>query len=58
MGGEGNEDAVLEQGYDSLSDDDEDRRGLEYACEGDSDVSDAFINIEDLVQRVEDKDFV
>lgn len=35
VGGEGNPEEVLERGYDSLSDDDdEDARGLGYACDG------------------------
>ena len=42
VGGEANEDEVLERGYDSLSDDDEDGRGLQYACEGNSDVLDGL----------------
>ena len=41
VGGEGDEE-VLERGYDSLSDDDEEGggRGLEYACEGNADFMD------------------
>ena len=51
------DDEVLEHGYDSLSDDDEDGRGLEYACEGSSDVFVGFINVEDLVAKDDDMDF-
>ena len=47
---------VLERGYDSLSDDDEDGRGLEYACDGDT-VSQNGVCIEDLVARSTDADF-
>ena len=46
VGGEGG-DAVLERGYDSLSDSDEKGRGLEYACEGDS-----AVNMDELVASV------
>ena len=46
VGGEANEHEVLERGYDSLSDDEEDGRGLEYA--GDS-VFQCEVSIEDLV---------
>ena len=42
-------DEVLERGYDSLSDDDEDGRGLEYACEGDSDIYENGVSIAELV---------
>jgi hypothetical protein len=56
VGGEG-EDEVLERGYDSLSDDDDDGRGLEYACEGNSDVFDGFVDIKDLVAQVIDNDY-
>ena len=56
MGGEGNEDEILERGSDSLSDDEEDGRGLEYACEGNSDVFDGFVGICDLVNE-DDPDF-
>ena len=48
---------VLERGYDSLSDDDEDGRGLEYACEGNSEVFDGFVDIKDLVAQVTDSDY-
>ena len=50
-------DEVLERGYDSRSDDDEDGRGLEYACEGDSDVCENGVSIEDLVAKTTDADF-
>ena len=56
VGGE-REVEVLERGYDSLSDDDEDGRGLEYACEGNSDVFDGFVDIKDLVAQVTDNDY-
>ena len=46
-GGEGAE-VVLERGYDSLSDDDEDGRGLEFACEGNGAVFDCEVDIADL----------
>ena len=36
-------DEVLERGYDSCSDDDEEGRGLEYACEGNSDIFDVTV---------------
>ena len=49
VGGEDNEDEVLERGYDSLSDDHEEGRGLEYACDGNSDVFDGFVDMRDLV---------
>ena len=49
VGGESSEE-VLQRGYDSLSDDDEDGRGLEYACEGDSIFQDG-VSIEDLVAK-------
>ena len=58
MGGEDKDDEVLERGYDSLSDDDEDGRGLEYACDGNSDVSDGFVDIRDLVAKDDDLDFL
>ena len=48
---------VLERGYDSLSDDDEDGRGLEYACEGNSDVFDGQVDIAELVSQPTDCDF-
>ena len=48
VGGEG-EAEVLEHGYDSLSDDDEEGRGLEHACEGNSEVFDGMVDIDDLV---------
>ena len=56
VGGEG-DDEVLERGYDSLSDDDEDGRGLEYACEGNSDVFDGMVDIAELVSQPTDCDF-
>ena len=40
-----------------LIDDDEEGRGLEYACEGNSDVFDGFVAIEDLVAKATDNDF-
>ena len=46
---------VLDRGYDSLSDDDEDGRGLEYACDGDTVFSNG-VSIEDLVAKP-DADF-
>ena len=49
MGGESS-DEVLQRGYDSLSDDDEDGRGLEYACDEDSIFQDG-VSIEDLVAK-------
>ena len=55
VGGEG-EVEVLERGYDSLSDDEE-GRGLEYACEGNSDVFDGFVDIKDFVAQATDSDF-
>ena len=54
MGGEGSEE-VLERGYDSLSDDDEDGRGLEYACEGNGDIFDVDVDVSALVSN--DTDF-
>ena len=48
VGGEA-DDEVLERGYDSLSDDDEEGRALEYACDGNSDVFDGTVDIDDLV---------
>ena len=48
---------VLERGYDSLSDDDEDGRGLEYACEGNSDVFDGMVDIAELVAQPTDCDY-
>ena len=48
VGGEAG-DEVLERGYDSLSDDDEEGRGLEYACEGDSDIFENSVSIAELV---------
>ena len=56
VGGEG-DDGVLERGYDSLSDDDEDVSGLDYACEGNSDIFDGFADIKDLVAKDDDIDF-
>ena len=56
VGGEA-DDEVLERGYDSLSDDDEDGRGLEYACEVNSDVFDGFVDIHELVAQATDSDF-
>ena len=56
VGGEGDEE-VLERGYDSLSDDDEDGRGLEYVCDGNSDVFDGFVDIKDLVAKDDSIDF-
>ena len=50
VGGEGG-DEVLERGYDSLSDDDEDGRGLEYACEGDSDIFENNVSIAELASK-------
>ena len=55
VGGE-TSDEVLERGYDSLSDDDEDGRGLEYACEGDS-VFQNEVSIEELVAKTTDADY-
>ena len=55
VGGE-TADEVLERGYDSLSDDDEDGRGLEYACDGDTVFSNG-VSIEDLVSKNTDADF-
>ena len=55
VGGEG-EDEVLERGYDSMSDDDEDGRGLEYACEGNGTVFDCEVDIADLGGSTEDAD--
>ena len=46
--GEG-EDEVLERGCESLSDDDEDGRGLGYACEGNGTIFDCEVEIKDLV---------
>ena len=57
VGGESNADEVLERGYDSLSDDDEDGRGLEYACEGNPDVFDGCVEISDLVVNEDDPEF-
>ena len=57
VGGEGNAEEVLERGYDSLSDDDEDGRGLEYACERNLHVFDRCVEISDLVVNEEDPDF-
>ena len=54
VGGEGSEE-VLERGYDSLSDDDEDGRGLEYACEGNGDIFDVDVDVSALVSN--DTDF-
>ena len=47
VGGEAG-DEVLERGYDSLSDDDEEGRGLEYACEEDT-VFHKQVDIHELV---------
>ena len=47
---------VVERGYDSLSDDDEVGRGLEYACDGDT-VFQNGVCIEDLVARSTDADY-
>ena len=44
VGGEADEE-VLDRGYDSLSDSDEEGRGLEYACEGDSDIYENGVSI-------------
>ena len=55
VGGEG-ADEVLERGYDSLSDDDEDGRGLEYACNEDTVFSNG-VSIEDLVPLSTDADY-
>ena len=55
VGGE-TSDEVLERGYDSLSDDDEDGRGLEYACDEDSVFANG-VSIEDLVAKSTDADF-
>ena len=55
VGGEG-ADEVLERGYDSLSDDDEDGRGLEYACNEDTVFSNG-VSIEDLVPMSTDADY-
>ena len=52
-GGEGAEE-VLERGYDSLSDDDEDGKGLEYAVEGNGTVFDCEVDIADLANDDED----
>ena len=40
-----------------MSDDDEEARGSEYACGGDSDVYDGILETSDLVQKEDDVDF-
>ena len=54
VGGEA-DDKVSERGYESLSDDDE-GRGIEYACEGNESVFDGMVDIEDLVSKKDDID--
>lgn len=49
VSGKANPNEVAERGYDSLSDDDEEGRGLEYACDGNSNAPDGFVEISDLV---------
>ena len=55
VGGEG-EAEVLERGYESLSDDDDDGRGIEYACDG-SNLFAGMVDIDDFVSKQDDIDF-
>ena len=55
--GAATEDEVLERGYESLSDSDEEGRGLEYAFEGNSDIFDGMVDIDSLVAKSTDNDY-